>query len=201
MERIIDELSIRGDRASLRTCSLACTTWLPRCLYHLFKALYVKNKSQIDALCNLLRGSPVLRSLVEEVTIFLPRLSNRSQAVHDVTIALLLGHVPHIRSWSFTTDAGGTGTSQTFRSTTLTYLRQYSSVRRLSLDYITFRDEAEVARLLLNLPTIVSLRCGPDVRVSAYADIPIPIKNRLSTRPRLSTLKVCCSCEQSNEVF
>lgn len=189
IEHIFDELNAQGDRTSLRACALACTEWLPRCRYHLFRTLYVKNIQQFGALCDLLKASPVLRSLVEEVTVFFSRPSGTYQAIHDVAIVVLLRHLPCLRSWAFV--AHDLDMPQTFRSTTLTYLRQYSYVRVLSLEHLTLRDLAEAARILINLPTIQSLRCGPDIKISADRSIPVPIKNRLLVRPRLSKLQVC----------
>ncbi len=66
-EGIIDKLHYHIH--ALQNCALACRRWLPRTRYHLFAAIRVRTKDELNSLSTLLSRFPHLLPLVRSLTL------------------------------------------------------------------------------------------------------------------------------------
>ncbi len=139
-ESIIDHLS--DDTEALRNCALTCRSWATRSQFHLFRAIRVKTRAQLDALYDYFDAHPRRRTLVHSVTMA-PGSPKELGYLLGIFPPTLLTKLPNVRTWAIegADDADPTAFSRrrilSFHKTTLTQLR-YTGVEELHLSHILF---------------------------------------------------------------
>ena len=199
-EQIIDTL--RDDPASLLALSLVHSSWLPRSRCHLFHTVHIQTAPQLQSLVSLLSSRPHLGALIQSVTISVHlQLSTCPQTLHEVAPIVLLSRLPKLSHWHFRhridhrlaleENPGSQPVWKlSFRSSTISCLRQYRLVERLELGPLVFRSCSDFTRALTSFPRLHTLVCtSVDISSPITSSLQASFKGRLC----LSHLSVCLS--------
>ncbi|KAI0752081.1 WD40-repeat-containing domain protein [Fomes fomentarius] len=98
-DRIIDQL--HHDVRALRRCALTCRGWLPRSRYHLFVAVRVARREQLDSFFSFVTQFTHLPARVHSITISAKAGQPESLYFMETIPILLLTLFPNLKRWCF----------------------------------------------------------------------------------------------------
>ncbi|KAI0742210.1 hypothetical protein C8Q80DRAFT_894366 [Daedaleopsis nitida] len=189
-EKVIDHLT--DDYSSLRNCALTCQSWLPRSRARLYYTVRVGDPLKLDLLRRVLMSSSILSSLVYAARVDL----GCSNVSYDTAPLILLPLLPNLQTWTFNVDRDSfnqhrmNSPNADFKPITLKCLGCYSTVKELELIQVKFEDVAQLAKLLLALPALSSLRIHKTEIRHAEGGYLDRLLNRLSEQMQLTTLQM-----------
>lgn len=138
-------LDFVDDFPTWKTCAITCRAFLRRCRYHLYRKVYLKNYHDAKVLVRALRKDHASRSAIRELQLDFPASTRPTGPVGKYLLAMLsnLQHL-HIRSNKY---------RDPIHPEFYTTLRAVAeTVTSLTLDWCTFHDAVDLARLMATLP-------------------------------------------------
>ncbi|TFK81429.1 hypothetical protein K466DRAFT_451226, partial [Polyporus arcularius HHB13444] len=160
-ENIIDVLS--RDVRSLRSCALICRGWHSRARYHLMTTIRVQSRDELFSICDYFTFNPHLASLVRSLSV--APVEAGSLSLLEIIPVRLVSRLPNLHRYvmrnSSTSafDIRSNGVHLNIHRTTIVQIRTYLHVDALSLGPLEFSAIAELARLLIALPSLRCLEC------------------------------------------
>ncbi|KAI0696136.1 hypothetical protein C8T65DRAFT_729730 [Cerioporus squamosus] len=155
-ENVIDQLS--RDIESLRSCALTCHGWLPRARYHLVASIRVRSREDLYSICDYFRFNPRMATLVRNLSVS-PEEDEEALLLLETIPVALLSRLPKLRSYGILGAYELTVRAISFHATTLIHIKTCLHVEELTLQLLSFRTTAELARLLIALPQLRRLDC------------------------------------------